>query len=56
MAKIIANGTVTVELTTQDVELIRQALRYSVRNNTGWENPEDHAANEIARVLSGGTE
>ncbi|MFD5198837.1 hypothetical protein ACFWM7_01440 [Streptomyces sp. NPDC058375] len=53
MAKIVNMGSVTVELSVQEVELIRAALNYSVRYNTEWDNPEDRKADEIERVLSG---
>lgn len=56
MAKVIASSGVTVELSGRDVELIRQALQYSVRNNTAWDSPEDSEANEIVRVLERGAE
>ncbi|MFD4234269.1 hypothetical protein [Streptomyces sp. NPDC058542] len=53
MAKVINTGSVTVELSVQEVELIRAALSYSIRNNSAWDNPEDRKAGEIERVLSG---
>ncbi|GAB1326934.1 hypothetical protein [Streptomyces sennicomposti] len=52
MAKVIANSGLTVELSGREVELIRQALQYSVRNNTAW----DTDATEIVRALARGAE
>ncbi|MFJ6237973.1 hypothetical protein ACIQH0_28285 [Streptomyces griseus] len=52
MAKIVNTGSVTVELSVDEVELIRAALNYSIRNNTAWDNPEDRKAAEIERVLA----
>ncbi|MFF1684472.1 MULTISPECIES: hypothetical protein [unclassified Streptomyces] len=56
MAKVVASSGMTVEFSGREVELIRQALQYSVRNNAGWDNPEDADANEIIRVLARGGE
>ncbi|MFB7479532.1 hypothetical protein ACFUEM_08720 [Streptomyces anulatus] len=53
MAKIVNTGSMTVELSVQEVELIRAALSYSIYNNTAWDNPEDRKAGEIERVLAG---
>nr|WP_159059623.1 hypothetical protein [Streptomyces antibioticus] len=56
MAKVIANSGMTVELTAREVELIRQALRFSVSNNGDWYAADDSQADEIERVLSRGVE
>jgi hypothetical protein len=53
MAKVVANSGVTVELSGREVELIRQALRYSVRNNAAWDDEDDRQADDVERVLSG---
>jgi hypothetical protein len=53
VAKVLANSGVTVELSGREVELIRQALRYSVSANTNWYDREDEDAREILRVLPG---
>jgi hypothetical protein len=53
MAKIVANNGVTVELSGREVELVREALAYSVRNNLGWDDEDDRQANDLECVLSG---
>lgn len=52
MATVIGRSGMTVELSSREVELIREALTYSVRNNTGWEPPEDSEATELAKVFA----
>ncbi|MEU1254817.1 hypothetical protein ABZ445_16205 [Streptomyces chartreusis] len=56
MAKVIANSGMTVELSGRDVELIRQALQFSVNNNGEWYSADDADANELERILARGVE
>ncbi|MEV4037694.1 hypothetical protein [Streptomyces umbrinus] len=56
MAKVIANGGMTVELGARDVELIRQALNFSVSNNGDWYATDDEDARVIERALARGVE
>ncbi|MDH6625768.1 hypothetical protein M2271_003579 [Streptomyces sp. LBL] len=56
MAKVIGSSGLTVELTGQEVELVRQALLYSERNNTAWDSPEDRIARELEQTLARGVE
>ncbi|MEU3285612.1 hypothetical protein [Streptomyces longwoodensis] len=56
MAKVIAQSGVTVELSGREVELVRQALSHSVRNNVEWYDTEDAEAREILRALPGADE
>lgn len=53
MAKVIANSGVTVELSGREVALVRQALSYSVRQNTAWDDEDDRQASELESILSG---
>ncbi|MBT2412674.1 hypothetical protein J7I94_19265 [Streptomyces sp. ISL-12] len=52
MAKVIAHSGVTVELTGREVELIRQALRFSIDNNGSWDVYDDTEAASLAHVFA----
>ncbi|MDX2575930.1 hypothetical protein PV332_10600 [Streptomyces scabiei] len=56
MAKVIASSALTVELSGREVDLIRQALRYSVDNNASWYSAEDADADVLERTLAQGAE
>lgn len=53
MAKVVANGGLTVELSAREVNLVRQALEFSVCNNAEWYSHDDSDAEALVRVLSG---
>lgn len=56
MAKVLVSSGVTVELSGREVTLIREALLYSVRNNTSWDHPEDGDASALEQTLARGAE
>ncbi|MFF1625600.1 hypothetical protein [Streptomyces sp. NPDC058272] len=56
MAKVISNGGMTVELSGREVDLIRQALDFSVSNNGDWFSSDDEDARSIERSLARGVE
>ncbi|WP_425837423.1 hypothetical protein [Streptomyces fractus] len=56
MAKVIAHSGVTVELSGRDVELVREALSFSLRANTDWLDRDDEDARDILGILPGGVE
>lgn len=54
MAKVTATSGMTVELSSREVELIRQALRFAVDSYGTWDGYDDSEAVELERVLARG--
>jgi hypothetical protein len=56
VAKVITRSGLTVELSGREVDLIRQALQFSVANNGDWYFNDDADANELERTLAQGAQ